>query len=74
VPKPSGASNIVAQTVAGKVAPGYRLRKHGISPATFYKFKAKYGGMDALNWATSRNELGANAAGIIAEFGAIGRW
>lgn len=21
-------------------------RKHGISPATFYKFKAKYGGMD----------------------------
>jgi putative transposase len=21
-------------------------RKHGLSPATFYKFKAKYGGMD----------------------------
>lgn len=21
-------------------------RKHGVSPATFYKFKAKFGGMD----------------------------
>jgi putative transposase len=24
-------------------------RKHGISSATFYKFKAKYGGMDVSN-------------------------
>ena len=29
-------------------------RKHGLSPATFYKLKAKYGGMDASQLARLR--------------------
>src|SRR5215468_5564641 len=35
-------------------------RKHGISSATFYKWKAKYGGLDVSD-ATSGVRLGMNA-------------
>ena len=36
-------------------------RKHGLSPATFYKLKAKYGGMDVSD-ANRLKQLGAEDA------------
>ena len=38
--------NILKEADAG-VAPKEIWRKHGISSATYYKWKAKYGGLDA---------------------------
>ena len=38
--------NILKQAEAGTVVPDL-CREHGISSATFYKWRAKYGGMDA---------------------------
>ncbi len=37
---------ILAEQERG-MATGEVCRRHGVSPATFYKWKAKYGGMDA---------------------------
>lgn len=39
--------SILKQAEAGKPATEL-CREHGISSATFYKWRAKYGGMDAL--------------------------
>jgi putative transposase len=38
--------NILKQAEAGSPVPDL-CREHGISSATFYKWRAKYGGMDA---------------------------
>ena len=38
--------NILKQTEAGTPVPAL-CREHGMSSATFYKWRAKYGGMDA---------------------------
>ena len=38
--------NILKQAEAGAPAPDL-CREHGMSSATFYKWRAKYGGMDA---------------------------
>jgi putative transposase len=37
---------VLKQAEAGKAVPDL-CREHGISSATFYKWRAKYGGMDA---------------------------
>ncbi len=37
---------VLKQAEAGKTVPDL-CREHGISNATFYKWRAKYGGMDA---------------------------
>ena len=32
-------------------------RRHGLSPASFYKFKAKYGGMNVSDWRYDYNNV-----------------
>lgn len=43
IPRHEGAGALMA---AGFALTSGLCRKHGLSPATFYKLKAKYGGMD----------------------------
>jgi putative transposase len=40
-------------------------RKHGVSEATFYKWKAKYGGMDVSDQAILRAELSRAGASAL---------
>ncbi|ENU86624.1 hypothetical protein F973_00831 [Acinetobacter sp. CIP 102129] len=50
--------NILKQAEAGTPIPNL-CREHGMSSATFYKWKSKYGGMD-LSMMTRLKELGAS--------------
>ncbi len=38
---------ILKEAYAGRLPVGDVIRKHGISSASYYKWKAKYGGLDA---------------------------
>ena len=52
--------NIVKQAESGTPVPNL-CREHGMSSATFYKWKAKYGGMD-ISMMTRLKELEAENA------------
>jgi putative transposase len=57
--------NILEQAEAGKLVPELR-REHGMSSASFYKWRAKYGGMDASLMGRMK-ELEAENAGLDAD-------
>jgi putative transposase len=44
-------------------------RRHGISPATFYKWKSKFGGMDVseANWLRALEDENAEMKKLLAE-------
>ncbi len=54
--------SILKQAEAGTPIPNL-CREHGMSSATFYKWKSKYGGMD-LSMMTRFKELEAENAGL----------
>ena len=45
---------VLKQAEAGSPVPEL-CREHGMSSATFYKWRSKYGGMDGRWWADSRS-------------------
>ena len=59
----------ILKQAAGGVPVSALCREHGMSSATFYKWRAKYGGMDASLMARMK-ELEKENAALCGKFGA----